>query len=65
MTAHKFKVGQAVIFSPARRTMLASSREYKIIRLLPPEGGQLQYLIKGVGETFERIAQENELSRRS
>jgi hypothetical protein len=45
--------------------MLASSREYKIIRLLPPEGGQLQYRIKGVGETFERIAQENELSRRS
>lgn len=65
MTAHKFKVGQSVTLAPARQAMPASSREYKIVRLLPAEGGQLQYRIKGVGETFERIARESELSRRS
>ena len=65
MAAHKYKVGQLVTFAPARRAMPASSREYKIVRLLPAEGGEAQYRIKGIAETFERIAQESELSRRS
>ena len=60
---HKFKVGQMVNYSPGRSSMLASSREYKIVRLLPPEDGQNQYRIKGIAETFERMAKESDLSR--
>lgn len=64
MALHKFKIGQSVNFAPGRRSMIASSREYKVVRLLPAENGQLQYRIKGIAETFERIATEAELSRK-
>jgi len=65
MSGHRFKVGQLVDFSPGRLSALASSREYKIIRLLPVEGGVRQYRIKGVTEPYERIAKESELTGRS
>ena len=64
MAVHKFKVGQVVHFDPGRSSMVATAREYKIVQLLPPEGGQNQYRIKGNSETFERMASENYLSRR-
>ena len=64
MTQHKFKVGQAVDYDPGRLGMRASSREYRVVRQLPPEGSDLLYRIKSVGETFERVVKEHELSRR-
>jgi predicted RNA-binding protein YlxR (DUF448 family) len=60
---HKFKVGQTVDFSPGRHGMPAMSRLYKVVKLLPPEAGQLLYRIKGTSEPFERVARERELSR--
>jgi hypothetical protein len=45
--------------------MPASAREYKVLRLLPPEGSELLYRIKSVGEAFERVAKERELARRN
>ena len=65
MADAKFKVGQMVDFSPNRSAVPASGREYKIVRLLPDEGGQRQYRIKTIAEQFERVAKESELSRRS
>ena len=64
MSQHKFKVGQVVDYDPGRMGVRASSRKYKVVRLLPPEGTDLLYRIKSVGETFERVAKERELSRR-
>lgn len=64
MSIHKFKVGQLVHYAPGRSSLMASSREYKIIRCLPPENGENQYRIKGISETFERMARENDLSRK-
>lgn len=64
MSQHKFKVGQVVDYDPGRLGMRASSREYKVVRLLPPEGSDLLYRIKSVGETFERVVKEHELSGR-
>ena len=65
MASHKFKVGQLVNFSPARSGMPASGRQYEVVRLMPPESGELQYRVKCKGDTFERVAKESELSRRS
>lgn len=65
MTQHKFKIGQLVDYNPSRLGMPASSREYKILRLLPPEGTDLLYRIKSPGETFERVAKESDLARRN
>ncbi len=64
MPKHKYKVGQAVDYSPGRWGVPASSREYEILRLLPFEGGDLLYRIKSTGETFERVAKESELGTR-
>ena len=65
MTQHKYRIGQVVEYDPGRLGVRASSREYKIVRLLPPEGSELLYRIKSVGEVFERVAKERELSRRT
>jgi hypothetical protein len=62
---HKYRVGQTVDYDPGRMGVRASSREYKVVRLLPPEGSELLYRIKSVGEAFERVAKERELSRRN
>lgn len=64
MPDHSFKMGQMVRFAPGRSNLAATSAEYKIVRLLPPEGGQNLYRIKGVAETFERMARESDLSRK-
>ena len=62
---HRYKVGQLVDFTPGRSSMHASSGQYKIVQLLPIEKGAAQYRIKSTAETFERVATENQLSRRS
>ncbi len=64
MTRHKFKVGQVVDYSPNRMSMIASSRGYEIRRLLPREGVDILYRIKSPSESFERVAREQDLSRR-
>ena len=65
MAQAKFKVGQMVDFNPARATIPASTREYKVLRLLPIEGGEQKYRIKTIAEQFERIAKESELVKRA
>lgn len=62
---HKFKVGQMVDFAPSKTGVPASARSYKIMQLLPSEGGERLYRIKTIAETFERIARESELLRTS
>ena len=57
----KFKVGQMVDFAPSQRGLAASARSYKIMKLLPSEGGERLYRIKTIAEVFERIARESEL----
>ncbi len=64
MAHHRFKVGQLVDFSPARRGMPTAGRPYEIVRLLPNEGGEFLYRVRSKGETFERVARESELSQR-
>ncbi|MBA4171099.1 MAG: hypothetical protein C0511_00220 [Hyphomicrobium sp.] len=65
MAVHKYRIGQLVAFAPSRQSMPASSREYKVLRLMPPENGQFQYRIKSIAETYERTALEKELSLRT
>lgn len=66
MALHKYKVGQTVDFSPSRQSMPASAGEYKVMRLMPSDGGgENVYRVKCAKEPFERIARETELSRRS
>lgn len=60
MAAHKFKVGQRVIFHSPRRAVGPSV--VTVLRLLPIEGQDLTYRIKSTEEGFERVAKERELA---
>jgi hypothetical protein len=59
---HKFSVGQNVYYSPAFGNS-ASRGKYKVIRVLPIENNRLAYRIKSLAESFERIAEEFQLTR--
>jgi hypothetical protein len=36
---------------------------FQIVKLLPFEGDEYRYRIKGTGEAFERVARESQLDR--
>jgi hypothetical protein len=61
MSAHKFKLGQAVTYHPAKGSM-SSSTMYTVLRLLPVEDGQLKYRIKSATDNCERVATEGQLT---
>ena len=58
---NKFRVGQMVDFVPSKTGLSASARSYKVLTVLPSEGGGRLYRIKTIAEVFERIARESEL----
>jgi hypothetical protein len=58
---NKFRVGQMVDFVPSKTGVNASARSYKVVTVLPSEGGERLYRIKTIAEVFERIARESEL----
>jgi hypothetical protein len=61
MSGHQYRVGQKVnlslgIFYPDKAIACT------IVRLLPVEGDGLKYRVRGLFETFERVASEHDLS---
>ena len=64
MSPHRFTVGQTVYLRPARYDRTATpAGSYRITRLLPEESGDLQYRIKSVRDSHERVAKESQLDR--
>src|ERR1019366_9478689 len=60
---HKYSSGQNVYYEPTFGNAAARGK-YKIVRQLPVENdNRLSYRIKSIAETFERIAEEHQLSR--
>lgn len=59
VAAHRFKVGERVVFHAPRRAMGPSI--FTVLRLLPIEGQDLTYRIKSQDEGLERVAKEHEL----
>ena len=63
VVSHRFSAGQNVYFDPQFGNN-ASRGKYKIVRLLPIERDKrLSYRIKSTTESFERIAEEHQLTR--
>ena len=61
--SHKYAAGQSVYFS-SQFPNNAARGPYKIVRRLPIErDNRLSYRIKSTAETFERIAEEHQLTR--
>ena len=61
LRAHKFRVGQTVLYTSSPITRPGASGAYKVVRLLPSDGEDYQYRIKNSGEAFERVAKESQL----
>ncbi len=68
MHAHKYKVGQKVRFFQRSISLLprpgnpeASPERYEIARLLPSNGAEFQYRIKGCTKGQERVVTESEI----
>jgi hypothetical protein len=61
MSGHQYRVGQKVdlslgIFHPNKAIACT------VVRLLPVEGDGFKYRVRGLFETFERVASEHDLS---
>ncbi|MFO1060027.1 MAG: hypothetical protein U1E53_24050 [Dongiaceae bacterium] len=63
MTRHSFSVGDEVRFDPGifERTSVAGS--YCVVKLLPPDGADLQYRVRSLSDGHERVAREFQLLR--
>jgi hypothetical protein len=60
---HRYSAGQNVYYEPTFGNAAARGK-YKIVRPLPVENdNRLSYRIKSIAESFERIAEEHQLSR--
>jgi hypothetical protein len=65
LRAHKFRVGQTVLYTSSPIARPGASGSYKVVRLLPSDGDDYQYRIKHAGEAFERVAKESQLELES
>ena len=60
---HKFATGQDVYYEPTFGNAAARG-QYKVVRPLPVENdNRILYRVKNPAETFERTAEEHQLSR--
>lgn len=59
---HRFRVGQRVTFAGGAIYGMAGSSTFTVTRLMPPVGGVFGYRIKGDADTYERSADERQLS---
>lgn len=59
--AHKYQVGESVLFTASNVARPAAGGVYEIIKLLPTDGDDCQYRIKSAAEAFERVARESQL----
>lgn len=62
MPSHRFRVGQIVQYQQRKLVGGQASGDFRVERLLPPDGSDLQYRIKSPTEATERVAREYELS---
>ena len=60
---HKYKVGQSVHYTSNVLRRFGATGNFLIVKLLPPEGDELQYRIKSAAEPHERVAKESQLDR--
>jgi len=64
MSAHKFTIGQTVLFAPDRHQLGSARGRFKVVRLLPEEAANIvQYRVKSQADGHERIVREDQLAR--
>ncbi len=61
MDSHRYRVGQSVHYTSNVLRRFGATGDFQIVKLLPPEGDELQYRIKSATEPHERVAKESQL----
>ncbi len=61
LDSHKYKVGQSVHYTSNVLRRFGAVGDFRVVKLLPPEGDELQYRIKSPTEPHERVAKESQL----
>ena len=64
MKAHKYRIGQTVFYRPARG-LDGRPGDFRIERLLPPDGEGNQYRLESVADGHRRVVRESEITLRS
>lgn len=59
---HKFKIGQILMFSPSIFEPAIRKGHYKVVSLLPADGGDNQYRLKSEQDGHERVVREGQLA---
>ena len=62
MTGHKFAVGQTLFFSPSIFEPATRKGSYRVVSLLPSDGGHNQYRLKCEADGHERVVREGQLA---
>ena len=62
---HRYSIGQSVRFSSGIVGRPGAGGTYKVLHVLPNEGGENSYRIKSGSEPHERVARESQLERAS
>ncbi len=60
---HRYKVGESVHYTSNVMRRFGATGNFRIVKLLPSEGDELQYRIKSATEPHERVAKESQLDR--
>jgi hypothetical protein len=60
---HRFAIGQSVRFNSGLVGRPGAGGSYKVIQVMPSEGGENSYRIKSASEPHERVARESQLER--
>jgi hypothetical protein len=63
MAPHRFAVGERVEFSPGRLDGNVPRGVYTVTRLLPSETLDLQYRVKNLRDSHERVVRESQLRK--
>ncbi len=63
MASHQFSIGEFVTLNwqpggPAKKAIT-----YTVMSQMPPVGVELQYRIKSIGEPYQRVVTEHQLTR--
>ena len=63
MNAHRYNVGERVLYTKHRFSNLSWKAPYTIIRCLVSDCAEPQYQIRSALRSYERVAAEHELTR--
>jgi hypothetical protein len=63
--SHIYQVGEMVILDSRANYFLKPNAAFSVVAQLPPLGSDLQYRIKSIGEPYERVVLEHQLTRAS